>query len=346
MQAVNTTEQAADTAVAVLPEQDQVAVLAIGSDRARLLLTDDATIVEVLDRFPVASDGVAGWQFRRRQDARQLDRRAFAWRIYGALQATLSGDRPLVLAGETADRQAFEDLAAERGLRIVRVLDGDHTDVPATLIRARVRQVVEVATAERTSPLRCGDPTEPTRREGEGSPMSSGPVSPTVGIMHAVRPRPSGSAPIDVAPDRARLTAAATLQRLLPAILALAMDARQAQWNLDGAGAAELHQATADLIADADRWADRLARRSVAIGFAVDARPGAVAAASTGFPAGRVTTDEVADELERALHSVSAIARDALDHLGDADPVAHHLTVGLLEDLDEHRSRLRRHLPH
>jgi hypothetical protein len=96
-------------------------------------------------------------------------------------------------------------------------------------------------------------------------------------------------------PDRPRpgLTATSTLQKLLPELVALALDAKQAHWNITGPASLPLRTLTNEIAADARAWADRIAERAVALGFdlgfAVDARPGTVAAVAGLFPTGRVT---------------------------------------------------------
>lgn len=82
------------------------------------------------------------------------------------------------------------------------------------------------------------------------------------------------------APDTARLTAAATVQSMLPRLVALTLDAKQAHWNVTGPGFVQLHALTDELAADVRAWTDRLAERAVALGTPVDARPATVAAAA------------------------------------------------------------------
>ena len=92
------------------------------------------------------------------------------------------------------------------------------------------------------------------------------------------------------APDTARLAAASGLQKLLPELVALSLDAKQAHWNMTGPAFLPLHALTDDIAADTRAWADRIAERAVALGFYVDARPSTVAAAASSFPLGRSAT--------------------------------------------------------
>ena len=82
------------------------------------------------------------------------------------------------------------------------------------------------------------------------------------------------------APDLRRLDTASALQKVLPELVALALDARQAAWNMIGPAAIPLRELADQIATDAHRWAQRVAERAVALGFFVDARPATVAAAA------------------------------------------------------------------
>lgn len=145
-------------------------------------------------------------------------------------------------------------------------------------------------------------------------------------------------------PDSARLGAASALQKLLPQLVALSLDAKQAHWNMTGRAFLPLHAFT-DLVADDARsWADRVAERAVVLGFAVDARPGTVAAVAGDFPAGRLGDRDVVIGLGDLIDRASTTARSGLEYLSVADPVSHDLTVAILEGLEKHHWMLRAHL--
>jgi starvation-inducible DNA-binding protein len=145
--------------------------------------------------------------------------------------------------------------------------------------------------------------------------------------------------------DRARLAATSTLQKLLPELVALSLDAKQAHWNVTGPGFLSLHALTDEIAADARSWADRIAERAVAAGvdhgFAVDARPGTVAGVAGLFATGRLTDHEAITDLIVTIERVASIARDALGDLERTDPFAHNLTLEILEGLDRYRWMLR-----
>ena len=121
------------------------------------------------------------------------------------------------------------------------------------------------------------------------------------------------------------------------------MDAKQAHWNVVGYAFLPLHALTDELAADTRAWTDRVAERAVALGFAVDARPGTVAAVGSTFPAGYVADHEVIAELAAALDRVATTARDSLPELEHADAVAHDIAVEVLEGVEKYRWMLKAH---
>lgn len=144
-------------------------------------------------------------------------------------------------------------------------------------------------------------------------------------------------ATLETAPDRASFTAAAALQKVLPNLVALSLDAKQVHWNVTGASFLVLHDLTDRIAEDARAWSDRLAERAVALGFAADARARTVAGGDGGLPAGRLGSAEAIVELTAIIDRVAATASAALDEVADADPVAHDILVAVVEGLDKHR---------
>jgi starvation-inducible DNA-binding protein len=138
-------------------------------------------------------------------------------------------------------------------------------------------------------------------------------------------------------PDTARLTATSWLQRLVPELVALTLDAKQSHWNVTGPAFLPLHELTDELADDVRTWTDRVAERSLALGFAVDARATTVASAAGRFPAGHLSDRDVIDELTRSIDRAAVTARSSLPDLEDADPVAHDITIEVLEGLEKYR---------
>ena len=146
---------------------------------------------------------------------------------------------------------------------------------------------------------------------------------------------------VQTAPDNDRLSAASALQELLPRLVALTLDAKQAHWNVTGPAFLPLHSLTDEIAADTRTWIDRVAERAVALGFPVDARPGTVAAVASRFPAGRVFDHEAIAELVKHIDDIATTARGALADLEHADAVGYDLAVEVLDGLEKYRWMLR-----
>ena len=138
-------------------------------------------------------------------------------------------------------------------------------------------------------------------------------------------------------PDGSRLAAGSALQQLLPQLAALALEAKQAHWNVTGPLFLPLHAQTDEIATDARRWADRVAERIVALGFSADARPATVAAAAGAFPLGRLGDREVVVELVTTIDGLLVNVRRVLDQVAGNDPVAHDIAVDVLEGLEKQR---------
>ena len=140
--------------------------------------------------------------------------------------------------------------------------------------------------------------------------------------------------PQQTVPDTARSAAVTALQRLLPELVALTLDVKHAHWNVTGPRFLPLHTLTDDIATKARTWADRVAERVMALGFTVDARP----------PTGRVADHQAITALIGLIDGVTETARRSLDELQQVDPVAHDLTVDILEGFGKYRWMLRAQL--
>lgn len=121
-------------------------VVVISHRRARLLLFDATTVVEVVDaRLPVRAN-----PFPARADEHSA-RIAYARRIQHALDASVDPTLPLVLAGEPGAVASFLDLATP-SQRVLAVLPGDHDETTPTALRAlvlrRLRPVIRPESAD------------------------------------------------------------------------------------------------------------------------------------------------------------------------------------------------------
>lgn len=136
--------------------------------------------------------------------------------------------------------------------------------------------------------------------------------------------------------DPAQLTAS-SLQKLFAELVAFTLDVKQAHWNLAGPAFLSLDTVTEDFVADARIRAGHVAKCAMALELPIDARTGTGAAVAGQVAADRIADHEAIAELVDLIDGVSATASRSLGELQQADPVAHDLTVGMVEGLARYR---------
>lgn len=140
------------------------------------------------------------------------------------------------------------------------------------------------------------------------------------------------------------IDAASILNRLVPELVALTLNAKQAHWNVVGPAFLPIHQITDELASSTAAWSDEVAERVMALGFTTDARPSTVASTSIEIRSGRISDREVISALIGMIDHVAETARDALADLERHDPVGHDLTIEILHGLDKYRWMFRAQL--
>ncbi|MFV0373137.1 Dps family protein [Microbacterium sp.] len=143
--------------------------------------------------------------------------------------------------------------------------------------------------------------------------------------------------------------AAGTAQFLTPIVLglqALAVNGKQAHWNVRGANFLPVHELLDTVVANAQGFADEAAERIVALGLPIDARLSTVAgkAAPSTVPAGFAQwQDEIAavvGDLDAVLRHVQA----AIDGLDEIDLTSQDIVIGIKAGLEKDRWFLSAHL--
>lgn|GEM_PF-4428715 len=135
-------DQAAEPGVTATLEAT-LAVLVLAPWHARLLLSDQWSTVEVLDRFPVVATMAPRRRFGRGRDGHDTARTAFNWRIFSALRASVPEDLPIVLAGDPTFVTSFRDHATKHGVNVAGVLDGVDGRASPTVLRSLARQILD-----------------------------------------------------------------------------------------------------------------------------------------------------------------------------------------------------------
>jgi starvation-inducible DNA-binding protein len=141
-----------------------------------------------------------------------------------------------------------------------------------------------------------------------------------------------------ILPEPTRDQVVSHLQENLANLSDLALQGKQAHWNLLGRRFFPFHEQL-DLIVDSARKAsDDVAERIAALGTWADGRADAIASQTSleRFPDGRQSVEAavtlIADRLETTVQHL----RQSIDALDDLDLVSQDLLIGVAADLEKH----------
>jgi starvation-inducible DNA-binding protein len=136
-------------------------------------------------------------------------------------------------------------------------------------------------------------------------------------------------------------TASATLARNLQAVLVdlleLALQGKQAHWNVVGRNFRDTHRQLDEIIDDARAFRDTIAERMRALHAVPDGRSGTIAKTTTlpEFPAGEVSTTETIDLVTERLEAAVSTMRDVHDAVDEEDPTSADLLHAVIERLEQ-----------
>ncbi len=125
------------------------------------------------------------------------------------------------------------------------------------------------------------------------------------------------------------------LQLVLVDLIELALQGKQAHWNVVGTNFRDLHLQLDELVDFAREGSDTVAERMRALDAVPDGRSDTVASATTlpEFPGYERRTDEVVDLITTRIYAVVGTMRDVHDAVDAEDPttadVLHQLIDGL-----------------
>ncbi|MFB8189963.1 Dps family protein [Microbacterium sp. NPDC055988] len=132
-------------------------------------------------------------------------------------------------------------------------------------------------------------------------------------------------------------TLAGNLQRVLVDLLELAIQGKQAHWNVVGRNFRDTHRQLDEIIDDARAFSDTIAERMRALHAVPDGRSATIAKATSlpEFPAGEVSTTETIDLVTERLEAAVGTVRDVHDAVDEEDPTSADLLHAIIERLEQ-----------
>jgi len=135
----------------------------------------------------------------------------------------------------------------------------------------------------------------------------------------------------------ASTTLANNLQAVLVDLLDLAIQGKQAHWNVVGRNFRDTHRQLDEIIDDARTFSDTIAERMRALHAVPDGRSATIAKTTSlpEFPAGEVSTTETIDLVTARLEAAVATVRDVHDAVDEEDPTSADLLHAVIERLEQ-----------
>ncbi|UYO98794.1 DNA starvation/stationary phase protection protein [Microbacterium sp. M28] len=129
----------------------------------------------------------------------------------------------------------------------------------------------------------------------------------------------------------------AHLQAVLVDLLELAMQGKQAHWNVVGKNFRDTHRQLDDIIEAAREFSDTVAERMRALHAVPDGRSDTVASSTTlpEYPQGEVDTTETVDLITARLEAVVGTLREVHDGVDEEDPTSADILHAIIEKLEQ-----------
>ncbi|MCK2036228.1 DNA starvation/stationary phase protection protein [Microbacterium sp. SSW1-49] len=130
---------------------------------------------------------------------------------------------------------------------------------------------------------------------------------------------------------------AANLQSVLVDLLELALQGKQAHWNVVGRNFRDTHRQLDEIIDDARAFSDTVAERMRALHAVPDGRSDTIAQTTSlpEFPAGEVSTSDTVDLITERLEAAIATMRDVHDAVDEEDPTSADILHAVIERLEQ-----------
>lgn len=127
------------------------------------------------------------------------------------------------------------------------------------------------------------------------------------------------------------------LQAVLVDLIELAMQGKQAHWNVVGRNFRDTHLQLDEIIEAAREFSDTVAERMRALHAVPDGRSDVVAATTTlpEYPQGEIDTSETIDLITVRIEAVVHTMRDVHDDVDEADPTSADILHAIIEKLEQ-----------
>ncbi len=137
--------------------------------------------------------------------------------------------------------------------------------------------------------------------------------------------------------EHAKATADA-LQPVLVSLIGLALEAKQAHWNVFGTQFLSVHEKLDEVVASARSGADTVAERMAQLGVSPDGRAKVVAAEAPqpGYPDGFQNVPTTLKQMCDILLAVSQRLRESIEAVGDVDPLTEDQLIAIGQEIEEH----------
>jgi len=128
-----------------------------------------------------------------------------------------------------------------------------------------------------------------------------------------------------------------SMQKVLVDLIELALQGKQAHWNVVGTNFRDTHLQLDEIIESAREFADTIAERMRSLHALPDGRSDLVAETTTlpEFPQGEVATTEVVNLMTERLDAVAATCREVHDDVDDEDPTSADILHAVLERIEQ-----------
>ena len=136
----------------------------------------------------------------------------------------------------------------------------------------------------------------------------------------------------------AATTVTQCLQDTLVTLIDLALQGKQAHWNVYGSQFLSVHEKLDEVVASARNGGDTLAERIVQLGRPADGRAGTVSSASPlpAYPDGMQSVPETLTAICDRLKQVSDLMYDAIRTCEEPDPLTGDYLIAINQELNEH----------